>query len=345
MGPHRQAAQALQLKRRVIAEEVTERHFEAHPEFDARYGTAGREKCRDDAEYHLAYLEEAVAASSPELFADYVAWAASMLASRGVPEADLVDHLRTVLAVLGEMLPADQGAAIHALASPALERLSAQVPESATPAGSPAHAFLAALRSGGAPAAHRVVEDLTGAGLPLRDVYVDAIQPSLHEIGRLWQVNQLTVADEHYLSAAIQMVLAQLYSQLFAKAPTRAPVVIACVSSELHEIGARMVADLLQLEGYDSHYLGANTPVRDLVAFVGAKRVPVLGLSTSRAANLSHVENAVRAVRADPATRDVKIVVGGSPFVRVPDLWRTVGADAHASDARQAIAVVDSLVA
>jgi MerR family transcriptional regulator, light-induced transcriptional regulator len=344
MELHRQAASALTARQRDIAEAVTARHFAAHPDLDARYGPSGREKCREDVQFHLGCLEQAVARSSAEIFVEYVAWAASMLESRGIPEADLGDQLRTLLDVVREILPAEQMAVVDRCARPALARLPQPLSVGAVAPGSPAQQFLEALRSGGASPARDLVNHLLDSGLSLRQIYVDVIQPSLHEIGRLWQVNAISVADEHYLTAAIQLVIAHLSAQLFAKAPTRPSVVIACVAGELHEIGARMVADVLQLEGFDTHFLGASTPVRDLVAFVRAKRAAVLGLSATIVSHLPRIEATVQAIRADVRIRSVKIVVGGGPFTRVAGLWKTTGADAFATDANHAVEVVSALV-
>lgn len=328
--------------RRRLAERITERHFREHPELDARHGAAGREKCRQDAEFHLEFLEQAVALSSPELFADYVAWAESMLASRGIARDDLDRHLRGMLEVLRDELPADQMAAVEALVAP---HLGAERPAATHAAAANPHAldFLEAVRRGGPVAGKAVIDRLPASEGGLRDIYVEVIQPALQEIGRLWQVNRISVADEHFLTAAIQVVLAQFYPQLFARPASRATVVVACVSGELHQIGARMVADILQLDGFDTHFLGASTPVGDLVDFVAARKAPVLGLSASTALHLSRIEAAIDAVRGDPRTRTVRILVGGRPFVGVPGLWRAVGADAFAADARSATETVDVL--
>ena len=40
----------------------------------------------------------------------------------------------------------------------------------------------------------------------------------------------------------------------------------------------------------------------------------------------------------------IPILVGGGPFARVPDLWRSVGADASASDAGSAVSEAERLV-
>lgn len=343
MDAHRLTATALAEHRQQIAQAVTARHFQAHPQLAARFGATGSVKCREDTEYHLGFLEQAVARASPEIFADYLSWARIMLASRGIPKADLEDHLRSLLNVLRDMLPSEQMALIEAVTAPALTNLYTAAPAETVEDKSVAGTFLDTLRHGGPRSASAMVNGLMHNGRSIGDLYMDVMQPSLQEIGRLWQINEITVAEEHYLTAAIQMIMAQLYPQLFAKAPTRPSVVTACSPGELHEIGARMVADLLQFEGFDSHFVGASTPARDLVDFVVAKRAVVVGLSTTIAPNLAQVEQTIRALRADSRSSDVKIVVGGGPFTRIASLWKTIGADAFASDAREAVGVFKAL--
>ena len=82
--------------RRALAGDTVARHYAADPTLLTRYGQRGREKCLEDALYHLAYLEEALASSSPPLFLAYIDWVRSLLQGLGVPDADL----RAQLAVL-----------------------------------------------------------------------------------------------------------------------------------------------------------------------------------------------------------------------------------------------------
>ena len=55
-----------------IAKTIVERHYRQNPLQEAMYGEPGREKCMQDAKYHLAYLVEAVRSDSPILFNEYV---------------------------------------------------------------------------------------------------------------------------------------------------------------------------------------------------------------------------------------------------------------------------------
>ena len=48
-------------------------------------------------------------------------------------------------------------------------------------------------------------------------------------------------------------------------------MVATCIGGELHEIGIRMVADFFEMEGWDTYYLGANTPADAVVAELSAQ--------------------------------------------------------------------------
>ena len=39
-------------------------------------------------------------------------------------------------------------------------------------------------------------------GISVKDIYLHVFQSSLYEIGRLWQENKITVAQEHYCQYA-----------------------------------------------------------------------------------------------------------------------------------------------
>src|SRR5919205_884972 len=57
----RHAGRILREERAALAEAVTARHYELNPSLATRYGAAGRDKCLQDAGYHLSYLGEAAA--------------------------------------------------------------------------------------------------------------------------------------------------------------------------------------------------------------------------------------------------------------------------------------------
>ncbi|HEU0013241.1 MAG TPA: B12-binding domain-containing protein, partial [Longimicrobium sp.] len=143
--------------------------------------------------------------------------------------------------------------------------------------------YLAAIVAGDRRAAFAAVDAARGDGLDLRALYLDVFQPAMREIGRLWQQNRITVADEHLATAITQAAMARLYDEMFTALGTRdAPLLVAaCAETERHEMGLRMLCDLLELDGWDTVFLGASVPTEDLVRMVAERRPRVVALSAS----------------------------------------------------------------
>src|SRR5688500_1213618 len=78
-------------------------------------------------------------------------------------------------------------------------------------------------------------------------LYEEVVRPALQEVGNLWYLNRLNVADEHLATATAEAAVAALYS-LFTWPPRGPRALIACVQGERHGLGARMIADLLALD-------------------------------------------------------------------------------------------------
>lgn len=206
-----------------------------------------------------------------------------------------------------------------------------------------ARRYLEALLRGDRHSASRLILDAVERGVSVTDIYMHVFQASQREIGRLWQINRVSVAQEHYCTAATQLIMSQLYPRIFATEKKGHALVAACVGGELHEIGARMVTDLLELNGWDTHYLGANTPTASVLSMVAERGARVLALSTTMTFHLDQVRAVIAETRQSGL--NVRILVGGHPFNLAPGLWKTIGADGYAADARQAIAVAEGLIA
>lgn len=190
-----------------------------------------------DAGYHLIYLAEALKTESPALFVEYLAWVKVLFAGLKFPGHVLPTTLAGMRQALAEKLPPD-------LAADAIETLDASIRNLAeAPLDGLARQFLQHLLTGERRAASCLILDAVQPGTPLKEIYLRVFQRTQREIGRLWQTNQISVAQEHFCTAATQMIMSQLYPYIFTGERKSRRMVLACVGGELHEIGARMGAD------------------------------------------------------------------------------------------------------
>lgn len=343
--------QSIQSKSADLAEAITARHYELKPELTARYGERGRGKCLEDARYHLSHLSEAISAASPELFDSYVGWAKVLLAGYGIGETDLSDNLAILQDVLQQRLPAEESEVAAEYIVGAIKQLKQSPPvlpsciRQTEPLADLAREYLDLLLNGERQAASRLILDKIESGTSIKDIYLFVFQRTQHEIGRLWQMSQLSVAQEHYCTAATQMIMSQMYPYLFTNEKTGRAIVISCVAGDLHEIGGRMVSDLFEMEGWDTYFLGSNMPNESLLDMVADRKADLIGISATMTFHIRAVEKLIDAIRSSDQTKHVKIMVGGFPFNTAPDLYKDIGADATTPDITRAIEVADSLLA
>lgn len=200
--------------------------------------------------------------------------------------------------------------------------------------------YLAAVLAGERRRALAVVERACAAGLDLRTLYLAVFQPTLREIGRLWQENRVTVAEEHLATAITQSAMLRLYGDHDLPESNGPTLIAACAETERHEIGLRMLCDFLDLEGWETVYLGSSVPAASLARMVRDRQPEVVALSASITPHLPQLRTAIAAVRDAAGSEQPLILVGGRPFLDDAHLAGAVGADLSARDAAEAAALL-----
>lgn len=181
-----------------------------------------------------------------------------------------------------------------------------------------------------------VIEDGVQRGIDARRIMLDVIRPAQKQIGQLWQDNAISVADEHVATAISQLALAQLYPYAKRNPDTERRILVACVDGELHDMGARLAADMLDLEGHDVIFLGASVPVDSLVARARADRPDLIVLSITMTFHIAALGEAVRRLRSELSPAP-PIAAGGRAIAWCPELKQSLDLAASGEDARALI--------
>ncbi|MDZ7712440.1 MAG: cobalamin-dependent protein [Rhodovibrio sp.] len=91
------------------------------------------------------------------------------------------------------------------------------------------------------------------------------------------------------------------------------------------------------MNGWSSHYLGANTPKAAIHKAVRQVQPEVLALSVTTPYRTWRLADVIADLRQDPETAGVKVLVGGYPFHVSPSLAQWIGADGTARNAEDAV--------
>lgn len=345
------AADLILASPRAYAAGAVERHGNARQGLMESYADYGFADLISDTTVRLEYLCAALAAGSVELFLDHVGWLKATFAAQRAPEEFLADGLRYLAEELQERLPAEAGKMAGEYLDRGIEHLKTapgEIPtllEGEAPHLDLTRRYLLAVLENRADDAVRLIIDAMEGGVSADEIFSDVLERAQKEIGRMWQVGEITVAEEHYGSRIAERVIVELSARTPRSESRNQTVICASVGGNLHDLGIRIVSASFERDGWNSILLGANMPMADSIRAITDFETDLLALSANLALHVRSTADLIRNLRSVAPGSNVPILVGGMPFDLVPDLWKVVGADAVAHCARRAVEEGARLVA
>jgi len=194
----------------------------------------------------------------------------------------------------------------------------------------------------------QVVHEAVEQGLSPEQVVFEVVLPALDLMIKSITENMDANLAQHFMTAQIaDTVTAEMIAK-FQKAPASAgTVVIGTAQGDMHSLGKRIVIGCLKARMLDVTDLGVNVTPEHFVDEAVGRKAQVIGISAMMV-HTARGENGCLAVRRLLKERGleqrVRIIVGGAPFRFDDGLYRTVQADAWASDGVTAGKVIADLV-
>lgn len=333
----------------VIALNLVTYQFQKRPNEWGQYGKNGIDASVRDAKYLLDYLYEAIVANEPQILISYVRWADELFKGLNLPENTMLETLECLKEIVNQEYSVQQQKIFPFLkqAIDALKNKPTTISEPdffQSPYGIQAQQYIEMLLNGNRHEALQLISRLSDQGVSVKDIYLEIFQPAQYQIGQLWLKNEISVAKEHYCTAVTQQAMSTLYPKIFTTDRKGLTFVAACVGNELHEIGVRMVADFFEMDGWDTYYLGANTPVDGIIKTANERQADLVGLSIALPIHRSLLRSVIEQLKPKLPPK-TKIIIGGYALNQTKVDVNWFGAHAYAPNAQEAIEIGNSLAA
>ena len=332
-----------------LTDDIIRCQTKAQPDLQERYGEKGFAYYRRDIKYHLEFLGNALNFMSKGLFGSYVEWVRGFLIGLKVPLEDIIINFQCFKRVFESKAPVPIRKILTAFLDAGLLLLDEDAPEMESylsgdfPLSDLANDYMTSLNCRDSETAKKIIQNAVEEGVDIRDIYLQVLENVQLEIGRLWHANQLTVAQEHYITNWTRRIMDSLQQYIQPSTPLDRSLIACCVAGELHEVGIRMVSDFFELSGWKTYFTGANTPTSDIIHTIKQQKADLLAISVTIPLNIVEVDLLINKIRADHEINDIKIIVGGQAFKLDPQLWKRVQADGYAPDARSALDLATTL--
>ena len=172
--------------------------------------------------------------------------------------------------------------------------------------------FLDLLISGNRAKCSDFAQKYVNDNVSIQGFYENILKKALYDVGELWEYNKISVATEHLASAIVEAILNEFYSKIILQKKINKTVIVACAENEFHQIGIKMISDIFEMNGWHAHFLGANTPTKELIAFTKTIKPDMLAISLSIYFHLPVLENMIQMIRNE--FPNLPILVGGQAF-------------------------------
>ncbi|HDP78056.1 MAG TPA: cobalamin-binding protein [Mesotoga infera] len=187
------------------------------------------------------------------------------------------------------------------------------------------------------------VEALESGSIEVIDLYLDILAPTLRDWECDYIGDRLCIWKEHIRSSIVRTVLECCFPYILKKIRDNGSekndqtVAVLCPPEEYHEIGARMISDIFTIAGYNSIFVGANTPLDTFLEAAKKLSLSYVAISVSNYYNLINTRRMISRIKE--AGGKSRVVVGGNAFEKNPDYWKEVGADIFLKDPREILAL------
>ena len=177
-----------------------------------------------------------------------------------------------------------------------------------------------------------IISLLEEGKIDVTDLYFQVLTPALNSMTCPFPDKNICIWKEHIKTAIVRTIVECCYPYVLKKRDSLSPenkgtAVILCPPEEYHDLGARMAADFFTICGYETIYIGSNTPFHDFYNAVDYIKPQVIGISVSNFYNLVVTKKIVADLKSKVGD-EVLIVVGGNAFLEEGHNAELIGADA-----------------
>ncbi len=202
--------------------------------------------------------------------------------------------------------------------------------------------YLSGLLDGNRGYCRTVIEEALQSGVPANQVYMDLIWPIMNEVDRLYRRDIISSAQESFATRINRMIVDQLQNKLPRKPLLEKKIVVSSSASEQGELGAQMISDLFESNGWEVRFLGSSVNNDDIAEFVQSYQPSMLviyGMQAKKAPDVRQLIDKLKTINACP---QMQIMLSGGVFDRAEGLWEEIGADLYAPTPDEAVRIANS---
>jgi 5-methyltetrahydrofolate--homocysteine methyltransferase len=186
---------------------------------------------------------------------------------------------------------------------------------------------------------HETITFINGClekGVSPRTLVAGPMATGIAEVGRRFKMDEYFLPEVMMSAKCMHEALGRLKPLIVAeKSIDIGTVVVGTVQGDLHDIGKKIVAMMLEAAGFTVIDLGVSVPPEDFVAAIREHNPKIVGFSALLTTTMNMQGETLKLIKKEGLREKVKVFVGGAP---ISQAWcDKIGADAYGADALIAV--------
>jgi 5-methyltetrahydrofolate--homocysteine methyltransferase len=188
-----------------------------------------------------------------------------------------------------------------------------------------------------------ITQKLVDSGVSSSEILNEGLVPGMEVVGRQFKANEMYIPEVLIAARAMHAamdIIKPMLSESGAK--MKGTVIIGTVQGDLHDIGKNLVGMMLEGGGFSVIDAGVDISAEKFVEEAKKSGAKLIGLSALLTTTMPVMKDVIAALKADSATADVKVMVGGAPLTQ--EYADSIGAKGYAPDASSAVDLAAKLL-
>ena len=167
------------------------------------------------------------------------------------------------------------------------------------------------------------------------------VVPALQNIGLKWEIGKASLSQVYMSGKICENIIDSIIID-HGGLPEHSSRLGMAVLEDHHTLGKRIVISILKSGGHSVKDYGHGLTVNQLAKKVLDDDIDILLISTLMLPAALRTREAIKIIKKERP--DIRIIVGGAPYLFDDKLWKDVGADACGHTASESLLIVNSML-
>ncbi len=145
-------------------------------------------------------------------------------------------------------------------------------------------------------------------------IFDNLVAPAMRQIGELWYIGELTVAQEHLATRAVMSAMFKLRSVLPVTKERKGLIMSCGIEGDFHELSSFLVKLTFENQGWEVINFGANTPLYSISDEVLRHSPNLVCVSATTMTDIERTTRDYQEFRQKISKLKIPIVIGGLAF-------------------------------